>query len=255
MQGKGCVGVISVIVTMTAMTTSPAWAYLEPASVILETVAERRHALAFRSVTLDGYDPLSTDGGPTMTPVWMAIRSGQGQRTEYRDPAGTRIELLSARRDLYRFARGVAPSTPPERVRAAPLLELLGDARADPGGRRGLALLARMGIDAEVVTLDRFNGRPVYIIGAGPGDLGPPQLWIDKEAYVPVRWLMPNRSLGGIDDVRLSGFQYPTTGPWWPERMEVWRGDKRARALVFTRARMNTPVDAALFEPPVAGAR
>lgn len=248
MQGKGLSGVMTVVLLLWSF---PALAYLEPASVIMETIAEQRRDLAFRTVVLEGYTPVERG----TVPVWLGVRANRAQRLEIRDPQRTQVELLSARRDLFRFDSGAAPSAPPDRLRAAPFFELLGDSRADPGGQRGQALLARMGVDTEVVSLDRFDGRPVYVLGAGPGDLGRPQLWIDKESYVPVRWLVPNRAAGGLDDVRLLGYRFPTTGPWWPERMEVWRGQSRTRALFFTRARMNVRIDPALFEPPGAGPR
>jgi hypothetical protein len=225
---------------------APARAYILPAPDILEKVAERRAELSASTLVAQGYVP----GTDPVVKVSTAIRPGRGLRTELRGPDGVTVELLLGR-DRWRYARGAPPGRP-ERVPAAPLLALLGTSRRDPGGQRGRALLARMRVDPEVVSLARFDGRPVYVIGAGPGELDRPQLWIDKRYLVPVRWLVEARR-GTLEDVRLYGYGQPTTGPWFPERIETWRGGERARVIVYTDAKINAPLERGTFAPPGAG--
>lgn len=251
MQSKRALGVSA----LTALAAGPAallWpssaaAYLPAATVVLERVADRRHDVGFSTVVAEGY----TETGAGPVPVWMALRAGRALRLEIRKPGGTEVELLVGR-DLYRIVPGGVPS--PERRRADPFFELLGDVRRDPRGQRGLALLARMGIDPEVVTLTRFDGRPVFVIGARPGELDRPQLWIDKEYLAPARWLLPNAE-GTLEDFRLTGYAVPTAGPWFPERMEHWRGEQLLRRVTFTRAKLNVRVEPRLFSPAPRGSR
>ncbi|MEL6186963.1 MAG: hypothetical protein AAFU79_20245 [Myxococcota bacterium] len=240
MQGKLALAAL-VAGPMAFLWPSNASAYLPHSTVVLERVASRRADLAFRTVVSDGY--LDTDAGPV--PIWMALRAGRALRIEVRKPEGTEVELRVGR-DLYRITPGATSN--PERLRADPFLELLGDVRKDPGGRRGLALLARMGIDPEVLTLARFDGRPVFVIGAAPGELDRPQLWIDKQYLVPSRWLLPDGT-GRLEDVRLTGYHVPTAGPWFPERMERWRGEQLLQRVTFTRAKLNARVEPRLFSP------
>lgn len=246
MQRKHLVCSVSALAAAAlALRAGPAAAYLEPASILLERLAQRRADLGFRTLVAEGYRP---DTRPPI-PVWTGILANRAIRTEHRAPEATQV-VLDRGRERYLFTRG-APVPPPLRLRAEPFLELLGSTQEDPGGQRGLALLARMKVDPRVVSLTRHDGRPAYVIGAAPGQLDVPQLWIDKDDLVPVRWLM---DVGGVfEDVRLYGYSMPTAGPWFPERVERWRGEKLESRVIYTDTKLNVPVDEQRFAPPSPG--
>lgn len=220
-------------------------AYLDPATTILAEVASRRAELGFSTLVAEGKLP-SSSNGEAGTTFWTAIDANRALRTEFRRPSGTAVELTVGRQ-RYRFAPGGSASSP-ESLRAAPLLELLGSTKEDPGGQRGLALLARMGVDSSVVSLARHEGMPAYVLGAAPGQLDRPQLWIDKELLVPVRWMVSGKD--GLEDHRLYGFRMPTTGPWFPERIEIWRDGQLVSSQSYDRVRFNLPVGREPFTPP-----
>lgn len=219
------------------------FAYLEPSDVILENVAAVRAKAAFKNLVAEGYLP-----SDMQTKVWTAVLANRAIRTERRRPDGTEVDLLAGK-ERYVFTRG-GPVPPPSPVYVSPMLELLGSTREDPGGRRSRALLAKMRIDSEVVSIALYEGRPTYIIGALPRDLGRPQLWVDQERYVPVRWI--TRRGGAFEDVRLSGYHQATTGPWFPETIEVWLGDQLESRVVYTNARLNASLDPRLFAAPTS---
>ena len=229
------------VVPAALFSTSSAFAYLDPAEVILETVAARRARIGFTTIVAEGITNNSAF-------VWTVLKANQGYRTELRLPESTAVEL-SLGADRYDFVRG-GSAPQPQRLNVDPFFELLGTTAADPGGERGRTLLARMRINSHIVALDRHDGRPVYIIGARPGQLDRPQLWIDKGKYVPVRWIV----LEGQDlvETRLYGYHQPTTGPWFPERVEHWTGDLRQRVVTYHRAQLNVAVERELFVPPQA---
>lgn len=238
------------------LSAGPARAYIDPADVILERAAARRARLGFSTVVLEGrlVEAAPSSGHPALAlgpspdgegpvAVWTALAADQAIRTEVRHPDRTEVTLLRGR-DRFDFVVGRGASVP-ERRAAAPFLELLGSREPDPRGRRGLALLARMGIDATVVRLALHAGRPTYVIGAEPSDIGTPQLRVDKELLTPVLW----RDAEGRE-VRLSGYHLPTTGPWFPERVERLVGGRTERVVIYERARLNVPIVEGTFAPP-----
>lgn len=215
-----------------------ALAYIDPASVILERAASRRAQLGFGTVVAHGI----SDRGDAR--VWLGLRGGKVARIELQSSAGTQVELTRGRA-RFQFQEPGAPGSP-GRLAADPLLELLGHTAADPGGRRGIDLLSRMGVDPQKVRLDLHDGHPAYVIGADPGDARSPQLWIDKRLLVPVRWVTAEES------AQLFGYHLPTTGPWFPERIERTRGGRPMPILILRTVEFDPRVDERRFAVPGA---
>lgn len=73
-----------------------------------------------------------------------------------------------------------------------------------------LARTAAVGLDVSVVSQQEWEGRPVWVLGAGPGQLDRTQLWIDAEALLPARYLEVQRDAAGetvVLDGRASRYQ------------------------------------------------
>lgn len=244
---------IPLIAAICGSLTAPniAWAYLDSAPAILEGLAARRARLALFSAEAYGYRIESE----TRVPVWTAMVFDRGYRTEVRRPESTEVELRVNGVE-HRFDTQ-EPSSPTQaqsrRLPIDPFFDLLLNTQPDPNGQRGMALLSRMRINPAIVSLSRHEGRPVLIIGAAPGQENQPQLWIDKELYTPVRWIFAAKRQ--VHDVRLYGYHQPTTGPWFPERIEEWTGSALMQTTVYTRLRTNPAIDVALLLPPSARAR
>lgn len=61
--------------------------------------------------------------------------------------------------------------------------------------------LSSLGVDLGVTSLKRYPGGIVFVIGAGQHDEKiKPQLWVDKETFLPVRWLLSVRGDNGDRD-------------------------------------------------------
>ncbi len=229
-------GMLAALVLVFA--AGPAEAYIDGAGRIMESVAAARAQLAMKTAVGEGYrldDP--------KVRVVMTVSANAALRLEERGPDGAAVVLVRGR-ERHRFGGKEAPRS--ERIGADPLFELLANTKEDPGGQRGRALLDRLGVDASVVHLDRFDGEPAFIIGAAPGQLDRPQLWVDKRRRVPVRWLVPVN--GEMEEVRLRGYGMPV-GPHFPETIQTVRAG-RTDSYRFTRIRLNEPVDARLLQPP-----
>lgn len=75
---------------------------------------------------------------------------------------------------------------------------------------------SRMGLHLEKCVLWRFDGKPVWIIGAGKADEPVTQLWVDSEHFLPVRLVVssddsrePNGEIRFSDWKLIQGIHYP----------------------------------------------
>lgn len=94
-----------------------------------------------------------------------------------------------------------------------PLMVLGFDVYAQPVATT-IAKLQTLGIDLSQVHEDSWEGRPVYVVGARPGDLRTRQFWIERERLVFVRMLEPGRR----DTTRTTETRfesYRAVGPAW----------------------------------------
>lgn len=94
--------------------------------------------------------------------------------------------------------------------------------------------LSRRGIDTMVTSLGRFDGVPVYILGAQYPDMTTAQIWIDKETFWPLRLLIPMTDSGG--GVSILEFRYllwqKQEKLWYPMRIECYENEQLVREMV-----------------------
>ena len=94
--------------------------------------------------------------------------------------------------------------------------------------------LAELGIDFSVSSLGRLDGKVVYIIGAEYPDITVPQLWIDKETFIPARWMLAPREIDsgeGLLDIRYL-FWKKTGRVWYPWQVEFYQNDFLFRKII-----------------------
>ena len=222
---------------------STAQAYIDPAPVILEKAAQKRAALDLQSLRVEG---AHVEGG-RRHPLERGFAVGTGYYTEVRlGPDDVLIELV---RDGRRWSHRLGePAGPPSPHGQDLWLTLVVHDSRDPGGRNALAFLRHHEVDPSVVSLGRQQRRPVYIIGAQPGQLDVPQLWLDKELLVPVRLIHEEGE--ELREIRLLGFHGPVTGPFFPEKVEERAGDRMLRTTRIDRVEPNAPLEPRRLEAP-----
>lgn len=80
--------------------------------------------------------------------------------------------------------------------------------------------LVESGINTEKVTFQRLNGRICYLIGDPPRDrTEAPGLWIEKDSFFPVRYLM--RRGQWMVDIRYDDWQR-TSRTWYPMSVSIF---------------------------------
>ncbi len=98
--------------------------------------------------------------------------------------------------------------------------------------RDGLAeKLLELGVDVSVSSLGRFEGEIAFVLGAVYPDESVSQIWIDRETFLPTRWII--RGNGGSSESDVLEVRYLT---WWksgpiryPSRIEFYQDGKLVR--------------------------
>ena len=93
--------------------------------------------------------------------------------------------------------------------------------------------LALLGVDISISSLGRFQNRIFYIVGAKYPDETLPQVWIEKETFLPTRYLLVEKSKSAIDSI--IEFRYlswmKTEKTWYPMRVETYVDEKLVRTI------------------------
>lgn len=106
-----------------------------------------------------------------------------------------------------------------------------------------------LGYDLSKVHDDRWDGRPVTVVGADPGDTTTSQLWIDKERLVAVRKLGPLApGAKKIWDLRFNKYQR-AGGGWVSAECAFYTGGVRAQLEEYYNIKVDVSLDPDLFDP------
>ncbi len=129
-----------------------------------------------------------------------------------------------------------------------PLLLLGFDVYAQPP-ERTLELLRQEGFDLSVLHADSWQGRPVWVVGAAPGDLRRKQFWVEQERLLFVRLLEPSAA----DSTRVSDIRFAQYAPlgnaWIAPLVELWSDGRRVFWEEYSDMRADPPLDSLLFDP------
>lgn len=111
------------------------------------------------------------------------------------------------------------------------------------------ARLAERGINTEVSSIGRFEGRIAFVLGAEYPDISPPQVWIDKETLLPLRWIVQGAAPGG--DAAQFEIRYlewrKTERFWYPDHIEFVRNGTPVRLIQVENVILNPELNRELF--------
>lgn len=128
-----------------------------------------------------------------------------------------------------------------------PLMVLGFDVYAQPAATT-LAQLGAERFDIGVLHRDSLDGRPVFVVGAGPGDTTTNQFWVDAERLLFVRLIQTDAQRRRTQDVRFENY-VKHGGGWVAERVRIL-GDGRLVLLEeYSDVRTNVELDPDLFIP------
>jgi outer membrane lipoprotein-sorting protein len=164
-------------------------------------------------------------------------------RSEFVSAAGEHIQLFSNGRALTVVDRRIVSNTESELDHYKDIF--LYNTRELLKNR-----LSQLGVAADVSSVGRFQGRIGYVLGAQYPDETVPQLWLDKETFRPMRWLLKPASAGNPSDaieVRYDDWR-KVSSIWYPERIEFYQGDRLLRRMQVQRTRVNPEFSKRLFD-------
>jgi len=119
---------------------------------------------------------------------------------------------------------------------------------------RSRSLLSRrlsdLGVDIRASSFERFEDRIVLVLGTESPDETANQVWVDKETFKPVRWLMPGRGDDGrrlVREVRYLDWRQ-VNSVWYPMHMQFFEDHTLLREIRVERMKVNQTFPKALFD-------
>jgi outer membrane lipoprotein-sorting protein len=103
--------------------------------------------------------------------------------------------------------------------------------------------------DLSILREDRWQDRPVYVVGAKQGDLHSPQFWIDQKNLYFVRMIRPS-GRDGAQTQETQFNKYQKLGGGWMSPEVIFMVDgKTVTTEEYSELRANIPLDSKLFDP------
>ncbi|MBN2494412.1 MAG: hypothetical protein JXR96_07485 [Deltaproteobacteria bacterium] len=119
-------------------------------------------------------------------------------------------------------------------------------AHNDARGQRYLALMRGLGVDIKVDTLARIASRIAIVLGAKEWERDRPQIWLDKDLFLPLRLMARDgQSLIQIDWIHWGS---QASGDWFPGQLDVYRDGSLIRSCKTAEVEVNKAIPEGLFE-------
>jgi outer membrane lipoprotein-sorting protein len=106
--------------------------------------------------------------------------------------------------------------------------------------------LSNLGVDVKITSLGRFQGDPVYVLGAQYPDETSPQVWLDKKTFLPFRWIMTNSATQNLEVLYLDWKKQNQT--WYPMRIEFFSNGNLVREIHVQDIEVNPAFQADVFD-------
>ena len=108
--------------------------------------------------------------------------------------------------------------------------------------------LAENGVDVGVCSLGHSGDQIVYVIGARYPDDSVSQLWVDKDEFLPLRWLTVRQSPGASEPGDRWEFVYTgwqkVDGVFYPFNIQTYHNGQHIRSIRVSKVDANAVIDA-----------
>ena len=101
--------------------------------------------------------------------------------------------------------------------------------------------LAAAGIDTSLTCLGRFEGKIALVLGSEKSDERVSQLWVDKETFQPMRWLLVDgmaEAPGTVMEIRYNDWRQ-VSRTWYPMHVAIYKGGAMVREIRVEALRVN----------------
>lgn len=106
--------------------------------------------------------------------------------------------------------------------------------------------LSDLGVDVTVSSLGRFQGKPVYVLGAQYPEETAPQVWLDKNTFRPLRWIISGNAAQYLEVLYLDWKNLNKT--WYPMRIEFFSNGNLVREIHVQDIKVNPSFPDDLFD-------
>jgi len=114
--------------------------------------------------------------------------------------------------------------------------DLLGDA------------LSQLGVNLDIVSLGRFKDRIAYVIGARYPDETVPQLWVDKQDFSPIRFILSTEGEGSDKEIEYAEYRALDKRKRYPARILFLEQGTLVRMHVLEAFEVNSHLSDQLFD-------
>jgi uncharacterized protein (TIGR02246 family) len=213
---------------------------------ILEQMHARYAGKWFSNLTFEQATTMRTpDGGQTVTTWYEAVQAPGRLRIDIADPSAGNGMLYTGD-STYVVRRGAITRSNAD---GNPFLPFVVGVYTQPV-ERTLKELAPWKFDLSRLRHDRFDDRPVYVVGAkSPGDLSSPQFWVDTARLVVVRMIvrLGPEATAKTYDIRLEKY-VPVGGSWLATHIVMQSDGVVLQTEDYSNYQIDRPLSQELFK-------
>ncbi|MFW6297277.1 MAG: hypothetical protein ACOC03_02135 [Desulfosalsimonas sp.] len=118
-----------------------------------------------------------------------------------------------------------------------------------------LEYLFEQGIDANISSLGRLDKKLVYVIGARYPNETSRQLWISKESFHPVRWIVTPAKKSGepaVHEIRYGDWKR-VENTWYPGEIKFYERGEEFQTMIVKEIKINPSMPGDLFDAEALG--
>jgi outer membrane lipoprotein-sorting protein len=212
---------------------------------LIRAMHDRYQASWYKTVTFTQKSTTFNADGTTKVETWYEAASLPGKlRIDIGDPSANNGYLMTdGSLTIVKNGEATAP-----RPYVNMLLVLGFDAYTqDPAVTAKVA--KDEGYDLSKLHEDTWNGKQVYVVGAGKGDVKSKQFWVEKDSLLFVRVFESGRGdATKVNDVRFLDYR-KLADAWIAARVEVHSDDKLTFSEDYTDIQANVKLDSSTFDP------
>ncbi|MEP6493977.1 MAG: hypothetical protein ABJF01_14945 [bacterium] len=221
--------------------SAPATANITSGRALLQAMHERYAAGWYRTLTFTQKTTVALSSGGEVVQTWYEAGEVPGRLRIDTDRA-SKGGVIYARDSIFSFTNGKLARAD---TGMNDLLVLGFDVYVQPVATSE-AVLRRLGFDLTHIHEARWQGKPVYVVGAVPGDTTSKQFWIERDRLLFVRLIEHTRQ--GRADIRFNEY-VKYGGGWLAVEVDQLVNGKRRTLEQYSDVKTNVLLSEALFDP------
>lgn len=110
--------------------------------------------------------------------------------------------------------------------------------------------LSQVDVNLDVVSLGRYKDRIAYVIGAKYPDESVPQIWIEKDTFRPIRYVLKGSAANGaaLEEIEYTDYMVLDKDRSYPARILFFQNSRLAKIYVLKTYRLNAELPDQLFD-------